>query len=201
MRRLAVPPHTNLMALDQPGETVYFLVDGTVRVQVEHEDGALVVLAFLGAGDTVGEMSLLESASRSATVVTLERCDLLWLDRATFHDCLETMPGLAINCLRALSRRLRIADERIEALATRDVAGRVADQLISFAEHYGEPAPGGGVRVPLRITQADLADIVGASRERVNQVMMDLKRRGLVDVSADHRITVLDKAALARRYA
>lgn len=201
LRRLSLPPQTNLMALDQPAETVYAIVEGSLRVQVEQAGGALVILAFLGPGDIVGEMSLLESAARSATVITLEPCRLLWLDRATFQASVETMPGLALNLLRLLSARLRQANERIQILATLDVAGRVARQLAAFADAYGVPAPASGVRIPLRLTQADLADIVGASRERVNQAMVELKQRGIVAVDAEHRVTVLDRAGLERRYA
>lgn len=200
-RPLAVPSHTNVMALEQPAETVYAIVQGTVRVQVEQDDGSLVILAFLGAGDVVGEMSLIESLVRSATVVALEPCQLLWMDRAALQSCVETMPHLALNLLRVLSRRLRLANERIQILATLDVSGRVARQIDALAGDYGEPVSGGGVRVRIRLTQADLADTVGASRERVNQVMVDLKRHRVISVDAAHHITVLDRAALARRYA
>lgn len=201
LRALAVPAQTNLMALEQPGETVYALVSGTLRVQVEQESGSLVILAFLGPGDTVGEMSLLESAGRSATVVTMEQCHLLWLDRTAFQSCLETMPHLSLNLLRVLSRRLRMANERIQTLATLDVPGRVARQLTAFATSYGVPAPEGGTLVPLHITQQDLADIVGASRERVNQVIVEMKRRGLVSVDNGHHFTICDPDALLHRYA
>jgi CRP/FNR family cyclic AMP-dependent transcriptional regulator len=200
LRPLAVRSQTNLMALEQPGDTVYAIVRGTVRVQAEQEDGSLVILAFLGAGDTVGEMSLLDAKGRSATVVAVEPCTLLWLDRLAFQACLETMPRLSLNLLRVLSRRLRMANERIQTLATLDVPGRVARQLTAFADSYGEPQPGGGVRVPLRITQGDLADIVGASRERVNQVMVELRRRGLVATTAERHLILSDPAALVARY-
>jgi CRP/FNR family cyclic AMP-dependent transcriptional regulator len=203
VRTLAVPAQTNLMALAQPGETMYAIVQGTVRVQIEQLNGMLVILAFLGPGDTVGEMSLVEeagaSAIRSATVVTMEPCQLLWLDRFTFQRCIDTMPRLSTNLLRVLSRRLRMANESIQTLATLDVPGRVARQLAAFANVYGEPVPG-GVRVPLRLTQQDLADSVGASRERVNQVLQGMKRQGLVAVDNSHRFTVSDPATLVARY-
>jgi len=197
---LSVGAHTNLMALDQPAEAVYAILRGTVRVQMEHLDGKLVILAFLGAGDVVGEMSLLEPVGRSATVVTLEPCQLLWLDRATLEAGIVAMPRLAVNLVRLLSRRLRLANERIQILATLDVAGRVARQIDGFATRFGQPDPDGSVRVPIRLTQVELSDMVGASRERVNQVMVDLKRHGIIAVDASHHITVLDRAALARRY-
>ncbi len=206
LRPLAVPPGTNLMLLEQPGETVYGIVSGTVRVQAEQADGALVILAFLSAGDLVGEMSLLghasepTSVSRSATVVAMEPCTLLWMDRQSFLASLDNMPRLSKNLLGILSQRLRHANERIQILATLNVAGRLARQLVAFAETYGQPAPGGGVLIPLRLTQSDLKDIVGASRERVNQVMGDMKRNDLLSVDSGHHITLHDPETLLRRY-
>lgn len=199
LHEMQVPARTNLMALEQPGNTVYVIVEGTVRVQAEQEDGSLVILGFLGPGDTVGEMSIIERSGRSATVVALEPCRVLWLHRSAFTSALQACPRLAVNLLEVLSRRLRMADERIQALATLDVGGRVARQLIAMAELYGEPTPDGDVRIPLRMTQADLADAVGASRERVNRVVVDLRRRGLVSVAAGHRLVIHDADAIARR--
>lgn len=197
---LSVGAHTNLMALDQPAETVYAIVSGTVRVQAEQEGGKLVILAYLTTGDVVGEMGVIEHAGRSATVLTLEPCELLWMDRASLAASIASMPKLAANLVGLLSRRLRLANERIQVLATLDVAGRLARQIESFAARYGTPAPGGGIRLSIALTQSDLADIVGASRERVNQVMVEFRRLGIVDVDATHHITVRDRAKLARRY-
>jgi CRP/FNR family cyclic AMP-dependent transcriptional regulator len=187
----------NLMALEQPGEVAYLLVEGTVRVQAEQEDGSLVILAFLGAGDLVGEMSVLDEAGRSATVIAVEPCRLLWMGRRDLRDALRTMPVLGFNALRLLARRLRVANARFQALATLDVPGRVAVQLLALAEEYGHPAAG-GTEIPLRLTQSDLASMVGASRERVNQVLVGLRRRQALASSASGRFVILDAEALVR---
>jgi CRP/FNR family cyclic AMP-dependent transcriptional regulator len=199
LHRTLVPANTYVMSLEQPGDVVYIITDGAVRVQAEQEDGSLVILALLSTGDVLGEMSALDSAGRSATVVTLEPCELLWLDRDTFLNYLRTHPVLAYNVLRVMSRRLRLANERIQALATLDVAGRVAGQLAAFAVEYGRPTTDGGRLIPFRLTQSELSDLVGASRERVNQVLGVLRRAGLIDVDAQLRITVRDVDALRRR--
>jgi CRP/FNR family cyclic AMP-dependent transcriptional regulator len=199
LHKTLVPPSTNVMSLEQPGEVVYIITDGSVRVQAEQEDGSLVILSFLSAGDVIGEMSALDSAGRSATVVTLEPCQLLWLDREAFLQHLRTYPALAYNVLRVLSRRLRLADERIQALSTLDVAGRVAGQLAAFAQEYGEEVPGEGLRISFRLTQSDLADLVGASRERVNQVLGVLRRAELIEIDQQLFITVRDVDGLRRR--
>ena len=200
LRAVDVKPGTNVMALEQPGETVYFLVHGMVRLQAEQADGSTVILGFLGPGDMVGEMSLLDAAGRSATVFTLEPCHLLWMDRVTFQVMLETSPHLSINLLRELSRRLRQANDRVQVLVTKDVSGRVARQLAAFAERFGEPLPEGGERIRMRLTQENLADIVGSSRERVCQVLQPMKRAHLVRETRDHIYTVADRAELLRRF-
>ncbi len=97
-----IPAGTHFITADQPGEVVYVILEGTVKIYVTREDGREVILAFLGRGDTVGEMSLIDSAGRSANVVTTERSRLLWMDRATFQTCLRTLTPLANNLVRLL---------------------------------------------------------------------------------------------------
>ena len=193
------PPGTNIITAEQPGDVVFFILTGTVKVHIQQPSGNDVVLAILGSGDTVGEMSLLDSAGRSASVETLEESTVLWLSRESFTEALRTIPRLALNLVRVLAARLRLANEHIQTLATLDVYGRVARQLLAFAEKYGQPDPAGGVRIPIRLTQGDFADLVGASRRRVNQVMVAYKASGYIAVDPAGRITLLDRRALAQR--
>jgi CRP/FNR family cyclic AMP-dependent transcriptional regulator len=197
LRKKSVPSGTNMITADQPGEVVYVLLEGTVKILIEQVDGREVILAFLGPGDTVGEMSLVDSAGRSANVMTMEKCTFLWMDRATFQDLLRNVPEFAQNLVRLLSSRLRMANEQIQSLSSLDVAGRLARQLLAFSERYGE-AIDGGVRVALRLTQTDLAELVGASRERVNQVMVDFRQKGYLTVDSSHHILVHRPQELAR---
>lgn len=197
LRSSAIPAGTNFITVEQPGEVVYVILEGTVKIYVSREDGREVILAFLGRGDTVGEMSLIDSSGRSANVVTTEKSRLLWMDRITFQTCLRAMTPLANNLVRLLSNRLRFANEQIQALCTLDVAGRVARQILALADRYGSSEAGGKVTIPLRLTQSDLGEIVGASRERVNQVIVELKQRGTILVQKDHRIRVLNRRDLA----
>jgi CRP/FNR family cyclic AMP-dependent transcriptional regulator len=194
------PAGRNIMTVDQPGETVYVLLKGSVKIYVDQVDGSEVILAFLGPGDTFGELSLVDSAGRSASVVALEECSCLAMDRSSFHRSLKTVPELSYNLVRLLSRRLRLANEQIQALSTLDVRGRVARQLLAFAQQYGETgAEQQGIRIPLRLTQTDVAALVGASRERVNQVIVDFKGDGFIAVDPSHYFTVLDQNALIAR--
>ncbi|MBZ0113406.1 MAG: Crp/Fnr family transcriptional regulator [Thermoanaerobaculia bacterium] len=196
LRRTVVPPGTQVMSAEQPGEAVYLILDGAVKVKLYTEDGSEVTLALLGPGDTVGEMSLLGHSDRCANVVTIEETTFLWMDRATFLSCTDSIPGLSHNLSRQLSERLRDANDQIRALSTLDVTGRVAQRILLFAERYGRTNLDGSIRIRLPLTQTDIAEMVGASRERVNHVMGDLRKRELLTVSSGHFITVQNVDAL-----
>jgi len=198
LRHRTVPAGRNVMTAEEPGEVVYFLASGTAKIHVEQADGKDVILAILGPGEVLGEMSAADALGRSASVTTLEECILFWMDRITFHRCLETMPGLTLNLVRVLSRRLRLADTHIQALVSLDVYGRVARQLLAFAAEYGQDTRD-GVVIPLRLTQSDLADLVGASRVRVNKVLVDYRERGYISEGGNHYLTIHDPEALAAR--
>ena len=191
------PPGANLMTAEQPGEVVYLILRGTVKIHIEQAGGADVILAILGPGDLVGEISLIDSAGRSASVVTLEESQLIWMGADTFQELLRTMPVVAQNLVRVLAGRVRQANELIQSLASLDVNGRVARQLLAFAERYGQIGVG-GVLIPIRLTQGDIADLVGASRKRVNQAMVWFKSQGYLSVDERGQIIIQDRASLAR---
>jgi len=193
------PATTSVITAEEPGEGAYVILSGTAKVYITHTDGSEVILAILGPGEIVGEMSVADSLGRSASVLTLEDSTLLWMDRRTFLWSMEEMPAVARNLVGILSRRLRLADTHTRSLAALDVHGRVAAQILAFAREYGEPRPDGGVLVPLRLTQTDLAGLVGASRVRVNQALGYFRKRGSISLDVDHRVTVHDEDALARR--
>ena len=199
LHRKIFPAGTNVITVAQPGEVVYVLLDGTVKIYVDQIDGTEVILAFLGPGDTFGEMGLVGTAGRSASVLTLEKCHCLSMDRASFHRFLKTMNSLSYNLVRLLSRRLRLSNEQVQALSTLDVRGRVARQLLAFAQRYGQTATDDTIRIPLRLTQTDVASLVGASRERVNQVIVSFKENGFISVDSGHHFTVHNVQALIDR--
>lgn len=193
------PAGTEIITVDQPGEIAYIILDGSIKVHIDQPDGSQVILAVLGAGEVVGEMSLADSLGRSATATTLEPSTLLLMDRATFLASLREMPTMTHNLVNILSRRLRLANLHTRSLAGLDVYGRVAAQLVAFAREYGEAAPNGDVLIPLRLTQSDLAGMVGASRVRVNQALNFYKRRNYLSVNDDRHIVIHNSAALSHR--
>ena len=199
LHRKSFTAGNNVITVAQSSEVIYLLLDGSVKIYVDQIDGSEVILAFLGPGDTFGEMGLVDSAGRSASVLALENCACLAMDRGSFHRCLMNMSRLSYNLVRLLSRRLRLANEQIQALSTLDVRGRVARQFLAFAQTYDPEEGSGDVRIPLRLTQTDVASLVGASRERVNQVIVDFKDSGYLSVDAGHHFTVHDIQALIDR--
>jgi CRP/FNR family cyclic AMP-dependent transcriptional regulator len=193
------PAGSNIVAIEQPGDIVYIILNGTIKIYVEQIDGSEVILAILGPGDTVGELSLLDSAGRSANVVTMEKSTLLWMDRTTFWECLRAMPAITYKLVEIVCGRLRVANEQIQSLATLDIYGRVARQILAMAEQYGQEQASGDIFIPIRLTQSDIAGLIGASRERVNQVMVTYKQNKYISVDHHYRITIHDKEALTQR--
>jgi CRP/FNR family transcriptional regulator, cyclic AMP receptor protein len=198
VRRRTFPAGANVITVEEPGETVYVVLEGSVKVYVTRPDGSEFILAILGAGEIVGEMSIADSLGRSANVITLEETIFLLLDRRSFRASVEELPTMALNLTNILSRRLRLANAHLRSVAARDVPGRVAAQLLALAREYGEPSRNGTL-IPLPLTQSDLAALVGASRVRVNQAIAFFKKRHYLSVGTDRRITIHDADALARR--
>ena len=186
----------NVLTIEQPGEAVYIILHGTVKIHIEQSERD-VILAILGSGDMLGEMSLIDSVGRSASAVTLESSLLLWMDKVTFNYILDNFPPVARNLVKIMSARVRLSDQLIQALATLDVNGRVARQLLAFAEKYGHEK-NGGTQISIVLTQSDIADLVGASRKRVNQTMVSFKEQGLIDTDTEGRIAIKDSEGLAR---
>jgi len=199
VRLRTFPAGAHVITAEESDETVYVVLKGSVKVCVTRPDGTEVVLAALGRGELIGEMSLADSLGRSANVITLEETSFLLMDRGTFRASVEELPTMALNLANVLSRRLRLANAHLRSVAAMDVPGRVAAQLSALAREYGEPSSSNGTIIPLPLTQSDLAALVGASRVRVNQVIAFFKRRHYLSVGTDRRITVHDVDALARR--
>jgi CRP/FNR family transcriptional regulator, cyclic AMP receptor protein len=189
------PPDVDLIVAGTPGEVIYFILSGTVKVYITQANGTDVIVNIMGPGDTVGELSVLDSGGRSASVITLEETHAAWMSRSHFQEALQTFPLLSNNLLKILSGRLRHTTEKIQTLASLSIPERVIQQLLIIAENYGRVRPQ-GIFIPIRLTQGEIAELVGASRKRVNQVMVALKRDGLVSSDAESHITLHDAEAL-----
>ena len=195
LRRKRFRAGSSVISADAPGDSMFFVVSGTVKIKVDEPDGREVIIALLGPGEVFGELSLIDSAGRSADVITQEDADLLWVERERFQELMARYPSVVRELLLVLTRRVRLSTEQIRALCTLDVYGKVARQLLVFADQYGQKTAD-GIRIPMRLTQSDIAGLVGASRERVNQVVVNLRERGLISVDTGYRTTVLQPEKL-----
>lgn len=176
-----VPKDTNIVARDEPGDAMFIILKGRVKVVIQGEGGREVILNILKADDFFGEMSLLDDLPRSAHVVAAEDSKVLILKREHFAQMITRSPATALNIMGELSRRLRRADELISNLALLDVYSRVAHILIDLAKRDGEDVEEGTL-IRERPTQQDIASMIGTSRETVSRVLSEFQRRGFVEM-------------------
>jgi len=162
-----------------PGTAFYVVETGEVKILLGGSEGKEVVLALFGPGEFFGELALLDGEPRSADAVVTTAAELLILVREDFLRFLRDMPGVAVNMLASLSRRLRRTDRLVHDAAFSDVRTRVARLLVELAETRGKPGEGGIVIGP-RLTQGDLAGMVGATRESINKCLRYYSAQGLV---------------------
>jgi len=188
-REREYPKNSVILFEDDPGDALYIVSTGQVKVVLIGEDGREVILSVLGDGDFFGEMSLIDDEPRSAHVIAMRDSHLLVLRRDDFQSQLEQRPKVALELLRVLVQRLRRADEKIGGLVLLDVNGRVAQLLLDLAEESGGP------KITRKLTHHTIAQMIGSSRETVSRAMRELVERGLIDVSR-REITIKDHDAL-----
>jgi CRP-like cAMP-binding protein len=177
----SVPKDTTIFHAGDPADAVFVVASGKVKIAVTSTDGKEFILTVLGAGQVFGEMALLESAPRSACVITITACDLLVINRNDFQHLLNTSPSLSRKLLAILSRRLRRANSKMESLAYMDVAGRLARYLLDLARDHGQRVGNGWV-VVRRPTHSDIAHSIGTSRETVSRLINEFEEGfGLVN--------------------
>lgn len=172
---------TVIVSHADPGDSLFVIASGKVKVVLYGDSGREIILSLLGEGDFFGEMSLLDSQPRSANVVATEDARLLSLDRTAFRAHLLAHPASALAILAEMSRRLRRADEVIGNLALLDVYARVARALRDLAQAQGERVED-GLLIRSRPTQQEMAGLIGTSRETVSRALGDFARQGLVEV-------------------
>jgi CRP/FNR family cyclic AMP-dependent transcriptional regulator len=165
------------MAGGDATDSLYIVLSGRLKVMMSDAEGKEVILSILGPGEFFGEMGLIDDAPRSASVVTLEPCELLYLSKRDFKKCLAENFEMAMAVMRGLVRRLREADRKIGSLALLDVYGRVARLLLDMAEDVN-----GEKIVTKRLPKQDIAKMIGASREMVSRVMKDLQVGGYIEM-------------------
>ena len=177
-----------------PGDSLYIISRGKVKVVLFSKDGKEVLLSNLGPGEFFGEMSLLDGLPRSASVVALEDSEVLVLNRKDFLELIRNLPEIALRILTEMSKRLRSADQKIGSLILMDVYGRVARVLVELAEKEGKRV-NDDIVIETKLRQQDIANMVGASRETVSRVLKDFVQNGFITI--DGKKIIIHNADLA----
>jgi CRP/FNR family transcriptional regulator len=179
------------------GDRLFVVLEGKVKISRAAADGRENLLAVLGASEMFGELSLFDPGPRTATVTTVTESTLASLDHDDLRPLLTERPGVAVQLLQALAQRLRRTNEAMADLVFTDVPGRVAKALLDLAEKFGTPEAD-GLRVRHDLTQEELAQLVGASRETVNKALSEFAHRGWLRIEG-RSVLLLDADRLARR--
>jgi CRP/FNR family transcriptional regulator, cyclic AMP receptor protein len=179
------------------GDRVYVVIDGKVKLGRTSNDGRENLLAILGPGQMFGELSLFDPGPRSATVTAVTDTVLLSLANEDMLTWLTGRPEVARGLLLQLGQRLRRSNDTLADLVFSDVPGRVAKALLDLSTRFGVPSEE-GVRVVHDLTQEELAQLVGASRETVNKALADFAGRGWLRLE-QRSVVILDLERLRRR--
>jgi len=197
MVELRVPRGEEIFTEGEPGDRMYVILDGKVKLGQTSTDGRESLLAVLGPGEVFGELSLFDPGPRTATATAVTDVVVIGLGHDNLRPWLAGRPEVAESLLQALAQRLRRTNETLADLVFSDVPGRVAKLLLELADKFGQPGPE-GVLVHHDLTQEELAQLVGASRETVNKALADFTQRGWIVVD-QREVVLLDMERLARR--
>jgi CRP-like cAMP-binding protein len=162
------------------GDGCYRVEDGLLKVAMVSRAGSERILAFLGPGAIVGEMSIIDGLPRSASVVAVRPAVLSFLSRADFEDFAKKHPEVYQSLVTLLAARLRETDTTIAAGSFLPLRGRVACTLLELAQDFGQDVGAGRIVIHQKIGQSDLAAMAGIARENVSRILNDWKRRKLV---------------------
>jgi CRP-like cAMP-binding protein len=180
-----------------PGDSLFIVSAGAVKIVLPSEEGDEAILATLRPGAFFGELALLDGAPRSATAVALEPTETLVLPRDRFRLLIDTESATRDALLAALAGELRRLTDHVEELHFLDMTGRMAARLLRLANGSGVPGPDGSIRLEGPYTQGDLASMIGATRQSVNKLLGQFVDDGLIRVDKE-AIVIVDLPGLER---
>ncbi len=198
MTRVTLERGSVLFSEGEPGDRLYVVTDGKIKLGARSNDGRETMLAVLGPGEMFGELSLFDPGPRTATASALTEARLLGLGHDDLTPWLTGRPEVARSLLQALAQRLRRTNEAMADLVFSDVPGRVAKALLDLAARFGKAEPDGAIEVTHDLTQEELAQLVGASRETVNKALADFQNRGWIRLE-QRTVTLVEIERLSRR--
>ena len=180
-----------------PGDQLYFIVSGKMKLGRTASDGRENLVAVMGPGEICGEMALFDPSPRSTSATAVSETRLDGLKHENLRKVIQRSPEVSAQLLQALARRLRRTNENLADLVFSDVPGRVAKALLDLADRFGRPATD-GILVAHELTQEELAQLVGASRETVNKALAEFVQRGWIRLEA-RAVVILDLQRLKQR--
>jgi CRP/FNR family transcriptional regulator, cyclic AMP receptor protein len=198
MAEVSLPRGGVLFNEGDPGDRLYVIGEGKIKLGTTSTDGRETLLAILGPGEMFGELSFFDPGPRTSTATALTKTKLVCAGHEDLEPWLKGHPEVAAALLRALAHRLRRNNETLSDLVFSDVPGRVAKALLDLARRFGESNPDGTVHVVHDLTQEELAQLVGASRETVNKALADFQNRGWLRIE-QRGVELLDLERLSRR--
>ena len=179
-----------------PGQGLYLISNGRVKICVVDRQGDELVFTFLGKGDLLGDLAVIDGKPRSATAIAMENTDTLYLDRHDFLNFLGSSPQACLDIINMLCQRLRRLSGQLEEISFLDVAGRIARNLISLTKNSA-PVKGSPTIMTCSITQEELARVIGASREMVNKILNSFVDMHLISI-ARKKLIILNSNELSR---
>ena len=179
--------------LGDPGDALFVIVSGDVKISLPSETGEEAILATLGSGAVFGELALLDGAPRSASATALTATETVVLPRDRFRELIATEAPVRDALLASIAGELRRLTTHVEELHFLDITGRLAARLVRLAQDGGTRVPDGGIRLRKNLTQGDLAAMVGCTRQSVNKLLgqftddgfIRLEREGIVVTDLD----------------
>jgi CRP/FNR family cyclic AMP-dependent transcriptional regulator len=181
----------SLFAKDDPGNSLYAVISGTIKISISSADGRNAILNLVGPGELFGEMSVLDGQPRSADAIANTNCEIFVIDRRDFLPFVRSQPTLAMKFIELLCARLRWTSEQVEQVILHDLPGRLASALLGLVEKRG-PDPESHT---IAITQQEISEMVGMTRESINKQLRAWSARNWVRLEHG-AIIVLDAPAL-----
>ena len=181
--------HQTIFREGEPGQSFYLILSGSVAIVHLVPDGRETILSILKERDFFGEMSIFESALRAASVRTLTDVEVGIIDRTDFLALIDRSPRIGRLLVTALSDRLRAANKLIASTTSQDIRSRLAALLINLGQNFGEPTPLGS-RISLRLTNQEMANMIGTTRETVNRTLNRFWDERVIDMRTAHVVIV-----------
>jgi len=185
-------PGDTIFMIDSPGDSMMAILDGSVRISVPSSEGKEVVLAILHAGEVFGEIALLDGKGRTADARAMNRCNIAVLDRRDVLTFFQRHPNAWPKLVEVLCERLRRTDEHLAEMALLEIPLRLAKALLRL---LASDERAGAAAAKVGLTQRELGNMVGASRESVNKCLNEWQRRGIVSID-DNIITIVNRTLL-----